>query len=73
MDTYTYEKIAEDLKSGIKHNVVNEETHVMGEVRLCNHGYFNVHIGNGEEIWASNKCREVTAEEEWKYHKTHSN
>ena len=72
MDTYAYENICKDLETGGKHTVVNEDTKMLGEVRLCNHGYFNVHVDQGEEVWASAKCREIRSDEEWKYHKEHN-
>ncbi len=71
MDIYTYEKICKDLESGGKHTVVNEDTKILGEVHMCNHGYFNVKVGHGEEVWASEKCREIEPDEAWKYHKGH--
>ena len=71
MDTYTYEKICEDINAGGTHKVANEETHMLGEITMCNHGYFNVHVGHGEEVWPSGKCHEVTPENEWKYRKDH--
>ena len=72
MDLYTYEHICADLQRGGTHKVVNEDTHIIGEVRMCNHGYFNVHVGHGEEVWSSDKCREIDPDEEWKYRKTHT-
>ena len=71
MDLYTYEKLCQDVASGGTHKVVNEDTKIIGEVQLCNHGFFNVHVGHGQEVWPSDKCREITPGEEWKYHKSH--
>ena len=71
MNTYKYEVLCKDLESGGSHKVVNEDSKLIGEVKMCNHGYFNVHLGHGEEVWAAEKCREVNPDEEWKYHKSH--
>lgn len=72
MNTYSYESLCMDLEAGGKHEVVNEDTKVIGEVQMCNHGYFNVHVSHGEEVWASEKCREIGSDEEWKYRKGHN-
>ncbi|MDH3999362.1 MAG: hypothetical protein OET90_11055 [Desulfuromonadales bacterium] len=72
MNVYSYEKICADLQAGQKHTVANEESKVMGEVTMCNHGYFNVHIGPGEEVWDSAACLEVTPGSEWKYRTDHA-
>lgn len=72
MNVYTYEEICKDIAAGGKHTVANEDTKLMGEVTMCNHGYFNVHIGHGEEVWNSEKCLEVTQGEEWKYKTSHT-
>ena len=71
MNIYTYEKICQEMKAGGTRKVANEDTKVMGEITLCNHGYFNVHVGHGEEVWHSEKCREIAPGEEWKYHTEH--
>ena len=72
MNTYSYESLCKDLEAGGKHEVVNEDTKVIGDVQMCNHGFFNVHVGHGEEVWASEKCREISPDEEWKYRKGHN-
>ncbi len=59
MEMYVYEKIREDLKAGTKHRVLNLETNVTGEVEMCRHGYFNVKVGGGEEVWPSEKCQDI--------------
>lgn len=72
MDVYSYEGLCKDLEADGTHKVVNEDTRMIGVVRMCNLGYFNVHVGHGEEVWASAKCREISPDEEWKYHKEHN-
>jgi hypothetical protein len=63
MDVYTYERICKDVKSGIKHMVLNTETNMSGVVDLGQHGFFNVKVGDGEEVWPLEKCAEVDVEE----------
>lgn len=62
MELYEYEKICKDLESGIKHFVLNTETKETGEVHMGRHGYFNVKVGQGEEVWPIDKCKEIEAE-----------
>jgi hypothetical protein len=71
MDTYSYELLVKEPESGATIKVVNEDTNVIGDVKIFNHGYFNVHVGHGEEVWASEKCRTFRPDEEWKFLKDH--
>ncbi len=59
MELYDYEKICKDVENGIKHEVLNTETGEKGIVHLCNHGYFNVGIAGGEEVWPIDKCKDA--------------
>ena len=62
MDTYTYEKIVKDVESGVEHMVLNIERNVVGKVDMCRHGYFNVKVEGGEEVWPMAKCKEIDVE-----------
>lgn len=62
MDVYTYEEISKDIQSGVEHMVLNVKLNVVGKVDMCRHGYFNVKVGNGEEVWAMADCKEVDVE-----------
>lgn len=57
MDTWTYEHICETVKTGKRPMVMNLDTKEKGEVYLCNHGFFNVHVGEGSEVWPHEKCK----------------
>jgi len=56
MDTYTYEHICETVKDGKRPMVMNLDTREKGEVYMCGHGFFNVHVGEGSEVWPHEKC-----------------
>ena len=56
MNTFTYEKVCEKLETGEKPRVTNTENHETGEVYMCQHGFFNVHVGHGSEVWRSDQC-----------------
>lgn len=62
MNIYMYDKISEDVKSGISHMVLNVEKNETGIVHMCNHGYFNVQVGHGEEVWPVENCEEIDVE-----------
>ncbi|MDG5468729.1 hypothetical protein P9J64_10420 [Deltaproteobacteria bacterium IMCC39524] len=62
MDTYKYEKIVKDVESGVEHMVLNIERNVVGKVDMCRHGYFNVKVEGGEEVWPMAKCKEIDVE-----------
>jgi len=59
MDIYTYEHVCKGLDSGKKPKVMNTDTETSGEVYMCDHGYFNVHVGHGSEVWASEICEKL--------------
>ncbi len=63
MDVYTYEKICKDIEAGKKHMVLNTEHNETGVVHMCSHGYFNVMVGDGEEVWPIAECKEVDVEQ----------
>jgi len=56
MDTYTYENVCKSLDAGDKPRVMNTENHETGEVYMCHHGFFNVHVELGSEVWKSEVC-----------------
>lgn len=62
MNGYMYDKICEDVNAGIDHMILNVEKNETGIVHMCNHGYFNVRIGHGEEVWPVESCEEVDVE-----------
>lgn len=62
MDVYTYEKICKDIEAGKKHMVLNVKKNETGVVDMCSHGYFNVTVGGGEEVWPIADCKEVDVE-----------
>lgn len=62
MKGYLYDKICEDVKEGINHMVLNVDKNETGIVHMCNHGYFNVQVGHGEEVWPVDSCEEVDVE-----------
>ncbi len=62
MKMYTYEKICEEVESGVKHMVLNIKRNEFGVVDRCLHGYFNVKVGDCEDFWAMGDCKEVDVE-----------
>ncbi len=42
--------------------VLNTKRNVVGKVDMCRHGYFNVKVEGGEEVWAMADCKEIDVE-----------
>jgi len=62
MNGYMYDEICRDVKEGKDRMVLNVDKNESGLVHMCSHGFFNVQVRHGEEVWPIDKCEEIDVE-----------
>ncbi len=61
MTRLDYQNICELASDGKDKMLENQKSHQVGKILSCNHGYFNVKVGQGWQVWSREICEEAAA------------